>query len=62
MTYYYFTKVKTDWGHDDEWIVVFEQGCMGKPVCLLDKEAVERLVKEWNVKLELKSQSQEKKQ
>ena len=45
---YYFTKAKTSWG--DEYLIVFEQGCIGKPICLLNKDAVERLNKEWKLK------------
>lgn len=50
MTYYYFQKIFLDgWcKNNDEWVIVFEQGEMGKPVCLLDKEAMTRLIKEWN--------------
>jgi len=45
MTYYYFSKGKLDWQNI---IIVFEQGCLGKPVCILDKDAIERLNKEWH--------------
>ena len=52
MTYFYFSKMKmVTWaGYNDEQLIIFEQGCMGKPVCILDKEHVERLIKEWNDK------------
>lgn len=44
MTYYYFSKA--DLGYEKV-IIVFEQGCLGKPVCILNANDIQRLSKEW---------------
>ena len=53
MTDYYFSKAKLTFA---EVIIVFEQGCLGKPVCILDKNAVERLTKEWKRKITIEEE------
>ena len=49
MTYYYFSKADLNY---EKVIIVFEQGCLGKPVCILNKDAIERLIKEWHTEPE----------
>ncbi len=49
MTFYYFSKAELDF---ETVLIVFEQGCLGKPVCILDKDAIKRLKEEWNIKKE----------
>jgi len=44
MTFYYFSKAELGY---ETVLIVFEQGCLGKPICILGKDAVERLIKEW---------------
>ena len=44
MTYYYFAKGDLSF---EKVIIVFEEGCLGKPVCILDKNAIQRLNEEW---------------
>ena len=45
MTYYYFTKFKA---LGDDMIIIFEQGKISEPVCILNKENMKNLLREWN--------------
>lgn len=48
MTYYYFSKA--DLGYRKV-IIVFEEGCLGKPTCILNEDDLKILTKEWEKKL-----------
>lgn len=47
MTYFYFSKATLGW---TDCIIVFEQGNLGMPVCILQKNDIDRLLEEWQKK------------
>ena len=49
MTYYYFVKIKV---FNEDMILCFEQGELGKPICIFDSNAIKRIIKEFNKKEE----------
>lgn len=44
MTYFYFSKAILDF---TEVVLVFEQGKLGMPVCILQEQDIIRINKEW---------------
>jgi hypothetical protein len=45
MSYLYFSRVKISNG--EEGIIIFRQGELNNPICILCKDEMSRLIKEW---------------